>query len=125
MIILLNFSLIFSFACKDSESLKQANELNGTWNLIRYQNGFSPIERFNADEINWKIQNTILTVTVNIDLDVSSQIPYKNSGVYELIVRDKLIIIENEEYDYSIDENSLILDQESSSGGPQIKFERI
>lgn len=123
--IVFNIGLFLLLGCDKAEQKNPPSELDGNWSLIRFQAGFSPIENYKINEIVWSIKSSKLDITINVDLEINSRIPFKEAASYELTIDEKIIIIDGQAFDYSLRDSLLILDQEASSDGPLIKFERM
>jgi hypothetical protein len=121
IILILSMFLFFS-NCSEQEIKQEENLIYNKWNLVKFEPGFSPIETFNEGKIIWLFQKSN-KVKVEIDNSVLSS-PIKSSGEYEFFLNGNLISIDNIEYDYSINANTLIISDDPSSDGFKATFSK-
>tara|TARA_B110000971_G_C19737350_1_gene375864 strand:- start:225 stop:626 length:402 start_codon:yes stop_codon:yes gene_type:complete len=124
--ILLILPLLFAISCSEDD-IQESNELNASWNLVKYEPGhFAEIYDY-TDEIKWTF-NTDNTVDVVIEdgTNVSDYLPLNLSGNYSFSSANELITLPNidgdESYFYEIQNNELILSTLAGVNGDGIKI---
>jgi hypothetical protein len=120
---LLIFAMLFLFTgCNEEEAKQQETSVYNKWNLIKFEPGLSPTETFSEGKITWLFQQEN-KLKVEIDNSVSSS-PIKSTGEYGFSLNGNRISIGNIEYDYSINENTLIISDDPSSDGFKATFSK-
>ena len=111
------------FGC-DSGDLP-ANSIAGTWNLRTFQCCLFQTEQFNQGDIIWKFNsNEILEVNINIVLEDESQIPIQENGSFSYDFNQTSVVIDNTEYDFTLENDQLILSDDPEVDGPIIIFDK-
>lgn len=122
--LILILSIMFSFiSCSNNSNENNENSIIGTWSLIRFEPGFSPIENFNERQIIWAFQkNGIVNITINTSI---SSTPIKSSGSYNYSLTGSKIIIDNTQYDYYFKNGFLIISDNPSADGFRAEFSSV
>jgi len=119
--IFLILSMFFFFTnCSEQKVTQEENLIYNKWYLVKFEPGLSPTETFNEGKVIWLFQQEN-KLKVEIDNSVSSS-PIKPIGEYEFSLNGNRISIGNIEYDYSINENTLIISDDPSSDGFKATF---
>lgn len=100
-------SILLFVSCNnddDNSTETEQHEIVATWNLIRYEPGFSPTTNY-TDEISWEF-NPDNTINVNIvnGTEISNSMPLNVNGNYNYIINDNETIIGNITY------NDIVID---------------
>ncbi|NNF82628.1 MAG: hypothetical protein HKO96_02450 [Flavobacteriaceae bacterium] len=113
--------LFFVFSCNDDDI--NNDQFLGTWSLINYQCcKFSP-EIFSPERINYTFfPNFSLDVQITGELGNESLVPIQENGIYSYSLELNKITIDGREYDYSFEEDLLILMDNPEADGPIIIF---
>lgn len=126
--LLLSFLVLFFISSCNEDRIKQdelqqkENSIYNKWDLVKYEPGFSPIQNFNSGQIYWDFQqNNILQVEVDNSIDNA---PLKINGEYAFSIDEDRISIDNTAYDFSINNNELIISDDPSSDGFKITFSK-
>ncbi len=105
----------------------QSDEILTSWNLTKYEGGFSPTFNY-SNEIKWifNLNNTIDVIIEN-GTNLSSGLPINTSGNYPFTMIDSLITIENTTYLYAINDTILIIEDSVglSADGKKLTFIKI
>lgn len=111
----------------EKENPKEHEQIYANWTLVKVTTGFSPAENYDAKDIVWHFSsNSELTITNNISLSKNSNVTIKESGKYSYVFEeDNKIKIEKSLYNYSIDNNNLIISFQEASDGPRMEFVKI
>ena len=121
--IILILSILFSLtSCSDDKIEKQEIDITGLWSLIKFEPGFSPTENFSENQIIWSFQQTNI-LKIQIDNTVSTP-PLKTEGEYNFSINGNRVTIDNMKYDFSINENILIISDNPSSDGFKATFSK-
>lgn len=106
--------------CSEQHITREENPIYNKWSLVRFEPGLSPTETFNEGKIEWLFQQSN-KLKVDIDNSISTS-PIKPNGEYVFSLNRNSISIDNIEYDYSINENTLIISDDLSSDGFKATF---
>ncbi len=111
----------------EKENPKEHEQIYANWTLVKVTTGFSPAENYDAKDIVWHFSsNSELTITNNISLSKNSNVTIKESGKYSYVFEENnKIKIEKSLYNYSIDNNNLIISFQEASDGPRMEFVKI
>jgi hypothetical protein len=120
--IFLILSILLSFINCSNNIDNNENSIIGTWNLLKFEPGFSPTENFNNGDIIWVFQQNE-TVNITIDTSISSS-PIKPSGNYNYSLSESRILIGDTEYDYEFNKNILIISDNPSADGFRAEFSK-
>jgi len=116
-------SVLFLFTgCNEEEAKPQETSIYNKWNLVKFEPGLSPTETFSEGEITWFFQQQN-KLNVEIDNSISSS-PIKPNGEYQFSLSGNSISIENMKYDFSINEDTLIISDDPSSDGFKATFSK-
>lgn len=115
---------MFSFiSCSNNSDENDENIIIGSWSLIKFEPGFSPIEYFDKSQIIWVFQkNGIVYITINTSI---SSTPIKSSGSYNYSLTESRIIIDNTQYDYYFKNGFLIISDNPSADGFRAEFSSV
>src|SRR5690606_41054497 len=95
--IFLILSIFFAASCSndDENPAQQDNAILSTWNLIKYEPGFSPTVTY-TNEIQWTFNsNNTIDVVIISGTDVNSNLPLNSSGSYSFSINGNEITMEN------------------------------
>ena len=111
----------------EKENPKEHVKIYANWTLVKVTAGFSPVENYDAKDIMWHFSsNSELTITNNISLSKNSNVTIKESGKYSYVFEEESKIkIEELLYNYSINNNNLIISFQEASDGPRMEFVKI
>lgn len=122
--IYLTLSIFLLFTnCSEQEIIQKENPIYNKWSLVKFEPGLSPTETFNEGKVEWFFQQSN-KLKVEIDNSISSS-PIKPNGEYVFSLNGNRISIDNIEYDYSINENTLIISDDPSSDGFKATFSKV
>lgn len=109
-------------SCSDDDSPQINPELNKTWEMISYVAFMPEIPEINEGDILWTID--IYNKKLTVENNIQEQYPYMTpSGTYEIEITYNTITTSFFEYDYNIQDNTLIVSDEwESDDGPIMKF---
>ena len=112
--------LFFFTSCNKEKEQEQENSIYGKWYLLKFEPGISPTETFIEGEIVWtfKQENKLI---IELGNDVSSS-PIEPTGEYKFLVNKNRISIGNREFDYSKNEDTLIISNNPSADGFRATF---
>tara|TARA_Y100000815_G_scaffold116604_1_gene105273 strand:+ start:96762 stop:97187 length:426 start_codon:yes stop_codon:yes gene_type:complete len=114
----------YMFSCSDNED-NAMNPLNGNWNMKSYTATVPNPPVLENGDIIWKINNGNLTV----DNNVEDEYPYMlQSGFYPIEQGEQKITISiaggDSEWNYTRNDNELILSGNSGPNAPIIRFKK-
>ena len=118
-LIFMCIALISLSSCSDSNKTEDISIFR-KWNLIKFEGGFSPTEKFNEGIIIWEFQQNNTVKIVN-DNSISSP-PIKPNGEYNFSINGSKILIDNLEFDFILENSSLIISNNPSSDGFKATF---
>jgi hypothetical protein len=101
-----------------------SNKVYQAWHLYKLEPGFSPTSFYNRGDVVWQINsNTLVNVTVAIS-NVSASLPLNTTGSYAVALDTTLhtIVINNENFDYNILSDTLIINGDVSADGKRLIF---
>ncbi len=117
--LILIFSMLLSLtSCTSNDTSKQENLLIGTWNLMKFENGFSPTENFSNGDIIWNFQENG-NVSIN---SLMTNSPIKPNGSYNYSLTGNRILIGDTEYDYEFNNSILFISDNPSADGFKATF---
>lgn len=119
--IILIFCMLTSLSSCNNDSNAQDVSITGNWNFIKFENGFSPVENFKEGDIIMVFQEDGI-VLINSSVDST---PIKPNGSYNYSVNGNKLTIDNEEYDYTIEKNQLIIFDDPSADGFKATFLKV
>ena len=122
MILILSIFLLIT-GCSEEETKQQENSIYGQWSLIKYEPGLAPTESFSVNQISWSFEYTNI-LKIQTENTVNTP-PLKTEGEYEFSINGNRISINNMEYDYSTNENTLVISDDPSSDGFKATFLKI
>ncbi len=122
IIAFLSSFLFFSLSCEKEKTIDkptgQSNhEIVASWNLVKCEGGFSPIDIF-TDEIQWTfVSNNTISVVIKDGTEIKNQnLPLSVNGVYSYSLNDSTLTIpDNQDYYYRIIGDTLILSSSKSA----------
>lgn len=118
---ILILSILISFVnCSNNNNESDENSIIGTWNLLKFESGFSPIENYNNGDIIWVFQQNG-TVNVTINSSIASS-PIKPRGSYNYSLTGSRILIGDTEFDYEFNKSLLIISDNPSADGFRAEF---
>ena len=125
--LLLLLSIFFLAGCRGDDS---EHPIHGQWSLRSYTAGFQQPEKFNMGDVIWTFNpNNRLDVQVQSGIECCGGLGVKTSGRYRYSIHgDRLKLINNEherEYEYSVDNNTLYIDDQFEADGTLVFFEKI
>ncbi len=121
--VFLILSVLFLLASCEKEKtidkpIGQSNhEIVASWNLVKCEGGFSPIDIF-TDEIQWTFaSNNTISVVIKDGTEIKNQnLPLSINGVYSCSINDSTLTIpDNQNYYYRIIGDTLILSSSKSA----------
>lgn len=123
-------AVLFSLSSCNSEKEKmeeikevQETEVLSTWTLIKFEPGFSPIKNYDEGLILWTFREN-QELNVSIDEEVDSN-PIKSTGKYTFSISEGKITIDNLEFDYNIENDTLIISDNPAADGFRATFVKI
>jgi hypothetical protein len=107
-------------SCSDDNNTNAEDELIGTWNLMKFEAGFSPFQNFNKGTVVWIFQPN---GRVNITVDTSVlAAPIKPTGSYDYSLIGSKITIGDDEYDFQFANGFLIISDNPEANGFRAEF---
>ncbi len=109
------------FSCK-KDTEEETKPYVGTWNLIYFSKDAAQEIYFPGD-IKWNFNKyDELVVSMDTVLPPTSQLPIKTPGVYPYVGATEVISIEGTQYAAEIQNDTLVLSHNATTGGPLLKF---
>ncbi|MFC4633467.1 hypothetical protein ACFO3O_06090 [Dokdonia ponticola] len=119
---LLFIGLLTSCSTDDEKNTAVASDLNGTWEMTSYVAFLPDLPEINSNEIKWTFD--IDANQLSIVNTIEAAYPYiLASGNYSnLLITANTITIAGIEYDYTIENEILIISDDPESDGPIMRF---
>ncbi|SMC76566.1 hypothetical protein SAMN06296427_107153 [Moheibacter sediminis] len=117
--LLLTSAMMISCSEDDSPHINAA--LNKTWEMFSYGANIYDIPQINPGDIQWDINvhNHKLIITNNIEEQASYILP---SGNYDIDITNNTVAISGITYNYTIENDTLIVSNKPELDGPIMKF---
>ena len=108
-------------ACSD-EKVTKKHLIVDQWNITQFSAGMGGMWTYDENDIVWEFKsNNKVTVTINGSVTIA---PILNVGTHEYqIIGDKIILNETE-YDFTIEDESLIISFHPEVDGTQLQLSR-
>lgn len=130
LILVLSIAMV---GCSDDDNngtLDNGNPLAREWNLIFVSNGLAPYSNYEQGEIKWTFSQNQVNVTIAEETDINIALPFQENGVYAYVVdEDSIILGENSlgyefmiEFDEELNKDILYIDGGSAYDGPRFTF---
>jgi hypothetical protein len=119
------FLAIFAlFSCKKEDN-RIPRDFEGKWSLVEYMEGRQS-EVYFPEDIIWEFNKyDELVVSIDTIISPTSQLPIKTPGVYEFVANKGVMSVEGMQYTVETENESLVLDHNSSANGILIRFVKI
>lgn len=127
------FSISFLFLLSSCESndnpeldTTDVNEaLIGKWALLSLFGGWAPTEIFTDDEVIWNFYSAdLLQISINTELSDKTRLPFTTDTIVHYACDSIYISIGNNEYKYSVEDETLKIDGGVSYDGIMMIFEK-
>lgn len=132
MKLLYAFAILLLISCSKKDSISQdipteglINLTTGKWSVTYLSPGLAQSQSYQLNDILWKFNsNKELIVEINTDL-TNKYTPILDAGKYTFELKDNKILLDNQEYDYTIVDDELTISDHPEVDGPQMGFVRV
>ena len=113
---------------EEHKDKKQENPIHNDWSLVKFEDGFSPIEEFANGEIIWSFDlNQKLNVRILEGTSINDKIPLNANGNYNYTINNNQVQLNgNKIFNYEIKSEELILNSliGLEADGTRISFKK-